>query len=73
MKIYLVEISHANSDYTSIDKVFTTYHGASEYLIDEGFEPYCEYWFGEPKLCFSYEDDGWNDQYAKIIEMELEQ
>jgi len=70
MKVYLVELDNGLSfeDYYSwIEKAFTTYRGASQWLIDEGFEPHLEHdIYGDLELSFSTEN---ND--AKIIEIEV--
>ena len=69
MKIYLVEIT--TDTFTDIDKVFTTFRGASQYLIDKGFEPYTQKWHGELKLRFFLDDPEWYSKEAKIIEKDL--
>lgn len=80
-KIYLVDIDNGESyeDYRhSVDKVFSTYRGASQWLIDEGYEPYESYNHNdqEPDISFRWEE---SDEYmadssnADIIEMEVEE
>lgn len=74
MKIYLVETSY--EDYhPSIEKTFTTYKGASQWLINEGYEPYFDYNIhGEIELNFYWEDSVEymaDCSYGEIIEMEV--
>jgi hypothetical protein len=78
MKVYLVDTDNGElyEDYHhSVDKVFTTYRGATQWLIDEGYEPYYDNTFGKFDVGFYWQED---DEYmsrcsdAKVIEMELE-
>ena len=77
MKVYLVEKDNCESyeDYHDwIDGAFKTFRGASQSLINEGFEPYYERHFGESRLRFFWEE---SDEYmakcqgARIIEIEV--
>lgn len=78
-KVYLVDIDNGESyeDYRhSVDKVFSTYRGASQWLIDEGYKVYESYNYNnrEPDLGFRRQE---SDEYmadssnAEIIEMEV--
>lgn len=77
MKIYLVDVDNGETyeDYRHwIEAVFTTYRGASQYLIDEGYEPDYVRRRGEDELEFYWQE---SDEYmaecshAYIIEKEL--
>ena len=78
MKVYLVDVDNGESyeDYRHwIEKIFTTYRGASQWLINEGYKVYPECRQGEWKLYFLWrESDEYmaNSNFAEIIEMELE-
>lgn len=78
-KVYLVDIDNGESyeDYRhSVDKVFSTYRGASQWLIDEGYQPYEFYNHSDQEADIAFE---WieSDEYmadssnAEIIEMEV--
>jgi len=81
MKVYLVEINNmeAYEDYRAwIEKAFASYRGASQWLIDKGFEPYYEKFFGVGDIKFYWQAKDEDDylyecEKAKIIEMELEE
>ncbi|WP_156319104.1 hypothetical protein [Cytobacillus solani] len=78
MKVYLVEINNYESfeDYRAwIEKAFTTYRAASQWLIEDGFEVYPLYNYkGEWELDFYWQE---SNEYmadcrgAGIIEIEL--
>lgn len=76
MKVYLVETFCVDSDddYRSIEKVTTTFRGASQFLVDDGFEPYYECFLDSCDIRFYYHDEeGLMSQEARIIEMEVEE
>jgi hypothetical protein len=81
LKIYLVDADNGETyedyDHQTI-AAFTSFRGASQNLVDEGYEPYPyrdfmtkEY---NVRFCFTVIDEyGWeNSSDAKIIEMELQ-
>jgi hypothetical protein len=83
VNVYLVEVDNGESyeDHRHwITKVFTTYRGASQWLINEEYKPYSEFkWTENGKemdLYFYWQE---SDEYmaessfAKIYEMELEE
>lgn len=77
-KIYLVQVDNRElyEDYQDwIEKAFTTYRAASQYLIDQGYEPFVEEgWKGEFELHFYWEENVWYTRsMGEIIEMDLEE
>ncbi|PKR83509.1 hypothetical protein [Heyndrickxia camelliae] len=80
MKVYLVDVDNGESyeDHRHwIEKVFTSYRGASQYLINEGYEVYYHYdYSNEIDVDFYWqENDAYmaNCSYASIIEKDLEE
>ena len=78
MKVYLVEMDNGemyDDFYRWTEKVFTTYRGASQYLIDEEYDPYPDmnYELDDYELIFSYEDEDGRYYRAEITEMEVEE
>lgn len=79
-KVYLVELDNGElyEDYaTWIEKVFSTYRKASQYLVDEGYEPYYSEWEGNHEIDFYLEEKSYRGEViassiGNIIEMELE-
>ena len=68
LKVYLVDVDNGElyADYQhSVEKVFTTYRGASQWLINEGYIPHCDF-PEEGEISFYCEDCE-----AVIIEMEV--
>ena len=66
MKVYLIE--QVIGSYPFINEVHSTYRGASQFLIDEGFTPCVENIFGEYHLSFYVDDPLWYDTEAFIVE-----
>ena len=78
MKVYLVEMDNGElyeDYYRWTEKVFTTYRGASQYLLDEDYTPYPEvnYETNEYYLVFTDEDDEGRTFDAEVTEMEVEE
>lgn len=78
MKVYLVDVDNGESyeDYMhGIRAVFTTYRGASEWLIDKGYEPYyyIDYENKDDVRFYWQESDEYmaDRSNATIIEMEV--
>lgn len=72
-KIYLlqIEVSDVWDTYKSVDKAFTSYRGASQCLINEGYIPY--YDERDDEMYFTIESGYESTSYfAEIIEMEVE-
>lgn len=78
MKVYLIEKDNCESYedfYKWISSAHSSYRGASQSLIDEGFEAYIELYAGKYDVRFYWQE---SNQYmaesrgAKIIEMELQ-
>lgn len=80
MKVYLVDVDNGESheDYSHwVEKIYTSYRDASQYLIDEGFEAYFDYNDNdEIEVDFYWEKskDHYADcSWARIIEMDIEE
>ncbi|MGM9986356.1 MAG: hypothetical protein ACI35O_03915 [Bacillaceae bacterium] len=78
MKVYLVQVDngdHYENYYRWTEKVFTTYMGAAQYLIDEGYEPYSDFNYetNEPDVSFCVELENNFESEAEIAEMEVEE
>lgn len=81
MKVYLIDIDNGESyeDFHHwIKKVFTTYRGASQWLIDEGYDVYVNNWKKDAMELEFYWEDKEDDyvygcKYARIIEMEVDE
>jgi hypothetical protein len=81
MKIYLVDVDNGGSyedyDHRAI-AAFTTFRSASQYLLDDGYKPYCfkSIITQKHEVSFSFnnkdEDGDWVHNQAEIIELELQ-
>ena len=79
MKVYLVqmdngEVTHSDLYDQWIEKAFTTYRGAAQFLIDEGYSAYLDYddYVNEYETGFFVEFEDGTEGEARIIEMDLE-
>ncbi|WP_025909289.1 hypothetical protein [Priestia flexa] len=75
MKIYIIEYNNGGmyEDYYSwVGEAFKTYRGASEYLIDKGFDVYYTYSIkGDRELYFHAEcNDEHSEETAHIVEVD---
>ena len=78
MKVYLVEMDNGEvyeEYFRWTEKVFTTYRGASQYLIDEGYVPFADskYITNDYELVFTDTDDEGREYDAVITEKEVEE
>ena len=78
MKIYLIEEDNGLSyedNHTWISGAFTSYRGASQILVKQGFTPYPFKYGGSIELRFESYDNSDEDmpyyEFARIIEMDL--
>lgn len=75
MTVYLIEMDNGEmyEDHSTwIDSAFTTYRGATQYLLGDGFK--LDYTIGEGGecyLCFDKKYDEYEHYYAEIVEMEV--
>ena len=69
MKIYIIEQTIGVTSF--VQEVFTTYRGASEWLLEEGFIPCVEEFSGDCQLGFYIDDPEWHDTIAMILERDL--
>lgn len=76
MKVYLVEMDNGETHedyYYWIEKVFTTYHKASEWLISKKYTPdFTHTMKGEIDLYFYHQKNNGYISEARINEMEVE-
>ena len=78
MKVYLVEKDNCESYedfYKWIAGAYTTYRGATQSLLDEGFEVYYDtFWSGDDIRFYWQESDEYmaDCQGAKILEFKVE-
>jgi hypothetical protein len=80
-KVYLIDADNGESYedyYHAISKVFSTYRGAAQWLVSEGYEPFYSYDFSyqEHDVMYYWQEDdqyGADCSFAKIIEMDLEE
>ena len=72
MNVYLVKIDNGEcyEDYNWwVEKVYTNYRNASQYLINEGYKPYMDI---HHELKFECEIDEYITYFAEILGMKLE-